>query len=127
VYCVKIPLAPSNKLRDGDTQRVLVDMRNITCVNPIALTTVQRPYLEAKSSDGKHSTITMKTAEVSYFRQYSIQFTQVKKVSKDVDKHTQYYRKLCAVDFRDANTILLEIEMLMGRRKRQEIYNIIVD
>jgi len=57
-------------------------MRNITRVNPIALTTVQRPYLEAKRSDGKHSAVTMKTAEISYIRQYSIQSTQVKKSVK---------------------------------------------
>jgi len=66
----------------------------------------------------------MKTAEISYIRLYSIQSAQVKKILTNTHN---IYRKWCTVDFRDGNTILLETEILMGRRKRQEIYNIMFE
>jgi hypothetical protein len=62
----------------------------------------------------------MKTAEIRIIRQHSIQSTQVTNYIKMLTNTQSIYRKLCTVDFREGNTILLEMEILMGRRKRNE-------
>jgi hypothetical protein len=126
VYCLKIPKALSNKFRDGDTQRVLVDIRNITSVNPSALTTVQtaisRIEAQWRKKRRRHNEYTRNQLHSTV----SISIYSSKNGSKDADT-INIYRKLFAVDFRDGDTILLETKILMGRRKRQEIYNIMFE